>query len=75
MTNAGKLPVLTFAALLLTSIGLLLIGPVAAGFLIQASAGGPADLAKFAPLVGMALLVALTLGSGVWMFWSLRRKI
>lgn len=74
MKNAGKLPTLGIAALLLTLIGLLLIGPVAAGFLIQASAGGPADLSTFAPLVAMALVVAFALGAGIWMFWTLLRR-
>ncbi|MFE5288711.1 hypothetical protein ACFRAQ_27400 [Nocardia sp. NPDC056611] len=68
------MPTLAIAALLLTFIGLLLIGPVAAGFLIQASVGGPADLATFAPLVGMALVVAFALGAGIWMFWTLLRR-
>lgn len=74
MKNAGKLPALGIAALLLTLIGLLLIGPVAAGFLIQATTGGPDDLATFAPLVAMALVVAFALGAGIWMFWTLLRR-
>ncbi|MFE2997235.1 hypothetical protein ACFXG4_19750 [Nocardia sp. NPDC059246] len=64
----------TYVAFLLTALGLVLIGPVAAGFLIEASGGGATGPGAIAALIGMATFTALTLGAGSWMFWTVRRS-